>query len=127
MVVRPRSSEKNAWLLSAPSTVLLLSSAPMPRKESRPLALESGVTPGVSRAKSDQRRVLEGRSWTAAESRVVLTVALVVSSTGARSATRTDSWVEPGKREARTVVTVPMATVALACQAAKDAAAAVRR
>src|SRR6266481_1710479 len=36
MRVRPRSSLKKAWLLSAPSTVLLLSRPEMPRKLTRP-------------------------------------------------------------------------------------------
>src|SRR5262249_4405498 len=61
MRVRPRSSEKNAWLLSPPSTVLLFSSPETPRKLINPKVL-SGTEPGVRRAKSDHRRPLMGNS-----------------------------------------------------------------
>src|SRR3712207_8637329 len=60
MRVRPRSSAKNAWLLSPPSIVLLLSRPEMPRKEMRP-NVPSGTAPGVRSAKLDQRRPLMGR------------------------------------------------------------------
>src|SRR5215831_15661492 len=61
MRVRPRSSEKNAWLLSPPSTVLLFSSPETPRKLIKP-KVWSGTEPGVRRAKSDHRRPLIGSS-----------------------------------------------------------------
>src|SRR6266478_6648620 len=60
MRVRPRSSLKKAWLLSAPSTVLLLSKPEMPRKLTRPKP-PSGTAPGVERANVDQRRPLMGK------------------------------------------------------------------
>ena len=59
--MRPRSSEKYAWLLSAPSTVLLFSRTLMPRKLSRPKPSPLETTPGVSSAKLDQRLPLMGR------------------------------------------------------------------
>src|SRR5690242_13349327 len=59
--VRPRSSEKNAWLLSAPSTVLLLSRVLIPRKLTRPKPFESFTTPGVSTENADHRPPLMGR------------------------------------------------------------------
>src|SRR5258707_13272557 len=61
MRVRPRSSEKKAWLLSPPSTVLLLSKGLMPRKLMRPKPLPSLTAPGVRRAKLDQRPLLIGK------------------------------------------------------------------
>src|SRR5918993_3764262 len=59
--VRPLSSEKKPWLLSPPSTVLLLSKPEIPRKLMRP-KLPSGTAPGVRIAKLDQRRPLTGSS-----------------------------------------------------------------
>src|SRR5688572_25951004 len=61
ILVRPASSAKNAWLLSPPSTVLLLSSPEMPRKLINP-KLPSGTEPGVRMTKFDQRRPLMGSS-----------------------------------------------------------------
>src|SRR5262245_54642872 len=61
MRVRPRSSEKKAWLLSAPSTVLLLRRTLMPRRLIRPKPLELLTALGVRRVKLDQRPPLIGR------------------------------------------------------------------
>src|SRR5690242_21812164 len=73
MRVRPRSSAKNAWLLSPPSIVLLFSRPEMPRKLIKP-NVPSGTAPGVSSAKLDQRRPLMGSSlievWRSEERRV---------------------------------------------------------
>ena len=61
MRVRPRSSAKNARLLSPLSIVLLFSKPEMPRKLIKP-KLPSGTAPGVNKAKLDQRRPLIGSS-----------------------------------------------------------------
>src|SRR6266481_3810968 len=61
MRVRPRSSEKKAWLLSPPSTVLLFRRVLMPPKLMSPKPLASLTAPGVSKAKLDQRPPLMGR------------------------------------------------------------------
>ena len=60
MRVRPRSSEKNAWLLSPPSIVLLLSSPEMPRKLIKP-KLPSGTEPGVRSAKFGPATPVDGQ------------------------------------------------------------------
>jgi hypothetical protein len=56
MRVRPRSSAKNAWLLSPPSMVLLFSRPEMPRNEMRPK-----VPSGVDRQVVDRGLVDVGR------------------------------------------------------------------
>src|SRR5260370_29242658 len=61
MRVRPRSSEKNAWLLSPPSRVLLFNRPEIPRKLTRP-KFPSATAPGVLKAKYDQRRPFIGIS-----------------------------------------------------------------
>src|SRR5581483_11928156 len=58
--VLPRSSEKNAWLSSAPSISTLFISGLTPRIETSPYPLESDTTPGVVSARLDQRRLFIG-------------------------------------------------------------------
>ena len=58
--MRPRSSAKNACVLSPPSTVLLFRNPEIPRKLIRP-NVPSGAAPGVLSTKFDQRRALTGR------------------------------------------------------------------
>jgi hypothetical protein len=86
--VRPRSSEKNAWLLSPPSTVLLFSSPEIPRKLIRP-KLPSGTAPGVRMAKLDQRRPFTGSSLMEVWLMLVEKSCCVVLITGASALTST--------------------------------------
>src|SRR6478672_2582078 len=93
--VRPRSSEKKAWLLSAPSTVLLFKSVLMPRKLRRPKPLVSLTTPGVRMAKLDQRPPLMGRLAMAVWSSVGANSGEVELIWGASALTSTVSVVLP--------------------------------
>src|SRR5580765_5896517 len=93
--VRPRSSEKNAWLLSAPSTVLLFSKVLVPRKLSNPKPLALATTPGVRTAKLDQRPPLIGRFEIAVWFNVGAKSADVVLIWGASAVTSTVSVLLP--------------------------------
>src|SRR5215475_11697011 len=114
MRVRPRSSEKNAWLLSPPSTVLLFSSPEIPRKLIRP-NVASGTELGVRRAKSDQRRPLIGNSLMA------VWLMLVVKSLDSRltapppETISTLAAAAPTRNTASTLVTRPTSTMIFSC------------
>src|SRR5713101_5646445 len=109
MRVRPFSSEKKAWLLSPPSTVLLFNNPEIPRKLSRP-KLPSGTTPGVSRAKVDQRRPLMGNSLMDFSSTLEAKSAWLVLTRGASAVTLTLEEVEPTTSFNSTSVTRPTST-----------------
>src|SRR5689334_20303058 len=109
--VRPRSSEKNAWLLSAPSTVLLFSNVLMPRKLRRPKPLELATTPGVSTAKLDQRPPLIGRLEIAVWFSVGANSAEVVLIAGASAVTSTVSVLLPIAKCGDISVTLPTCTM----------------
>src|SRR5579859_1818004 len=119
MRVRPRSSEKNDWLLSAPSMVLLLSRVLMPRKLSRPKALESLTTPGVSSEKLDQRPPLLGRLEIATWFSVGANSGEVVLICGASAVTSTVSDVPDTPSLGERSVTLPTDT--MTCGALKGA------
>src|ERR1041385_208273 len=109
--VRPRSSEKKAWLLSAPSTVLLLSSVLMPRKRERPKPLALLTTPGVRSAKLDQRPPLIGRLEIATWFRVGANSGEVVLICGTSALTSTVSDVPPTPSRGERSVTLPTETI----------------
>src|SRR5215510_13849873 len=102
MRVRPRSSEKNAWLLSPPSIVLLFSSPEIPRKLIKP-KVPSGVEPGVKRAKSDQRRPLMGNPLIAVWSMLEVN-SLDSRLTAAALATMSTAAVAPPTRKTASMV-----------------------
>src|SRR5258708_34141555 len=104
MRVRPRSSEKKAWLLSAPSTVLLFSKALIPRKLSRPKPLPLLTTVGVNSAKFDQRPPLMGRLLIDVSSIVLARSGVVVLIFGASAVTSTVSDLPPALRRGETHV-----------------------
>src|SRR5947209_20076551 len=110
MRVRPRSSEKKAWLLSAPSTVLLFRSTLMPRKLMRPKPLLLLTAAGVSSEKLDQRPPLIGRFSIAIWLTVGAKSGEVVLICGASPLTSTVSVV-PTVRRGETSVTLPTCTV----------------
>src|ERR1041385_1510117 len=109
--VRRRSSEKKAWLLSAPSTVLLFSRVLMPRKLKRPNPLESLTTPGVSAAKLDQRPPLIGKLEIAVWFKVGAKSADVVLICGASALTSTVSVLLPIAMWGESSVTLPTCTM----------------
>src|SRR6185369_795566 len=107
--VRPRSSEKNPWLLSPPSTVLLLRSPEMPRKLIRP-KLPSGVALGVRIAKLDQRRPFTGSSLIEVWLRLVEKSCCVVLITGASALTSTVPVTGPTESATSRFVSRPIST-----------------
>src|SRR6478672_4220873 len=109
--VRPRSSEKKAWLLSAPSTVLLFRSVLMPRKLSSPNPLELATTPGVSTAKLDQRPPLMGRLEIATWFNVGANSGVDELICGASALTSTVSVLLPMARWGESSVTLPTCTM----------------
>src|SRR5216684_4789385 len=109
MRVRPFSSEKKAWLLSPPSTVLLFNNPEIPRKLSRP-KLPSGTTPGVNSAKVDQRRPLMGNSLMDFSSTLEAKSAWLVLTRGTSAETFTVAEVEPTLSFNSTSVTRPTST-----------------
>src|SRR6266849_10071279 len=111
MRVRPRSSLKNAWLLSAPSMVLLFSSELIPRKLNRPKPLELLTAVGVSSAKSDQRPPLMGKLLMAVWSRVGANSGEFVLTCGNSALTTTVAPAEATFRRAEMSVTLPTCTI----------------
>ena len=107
--MRPRSSEKNAWLLSPPSTVLLFSKPEMPRKLIRP-KLPSGTAPGVRMAKLDQRRPFTGSSLMEVWLMLVEKSCCVVLITGASALTSTVPVTGPTLSAISRVVSRPIST-----------------
>ena len=114
MRVRPRSSEKNAWLLSPPSTVLLFSSPEMPRKLINP-NVPSGTVPGVRIAKLDQRRPLVGRLLIEVWLMLVEKSCCCVLMTGASLVTWTVSCAPPTVSAASIGVMRPTSTTTFCC------------
>src|SRR5216683_5647477 len=110
MRVRPRSSLKKAWLLSAPSTVLLLSKPEMPRKLTRPKP-PSGTAPGVERANVDQRRPLMGKFSMVVWFMLVVKSARSVVIIGSSAVATTTSAIALTLSCASMVVTRPTSTV----------------
>src|SRR3981189_3492541 len=111
MRVRPRSSEKKAWLLSPPSTVLLFRRVLMPRKLIRPKPLASLTAPGVSKAKLDQRPPLMGRLLMAFWSVVGGNSAAEVLACGTSALTTIVAPAEATLRRAEISVTLPTWTI----------------
>src|SRR5215213_5052257 len=114
MRVRPRSSAKNAWLLSPPSIVLLFSKPEMPRKLIRP-NVPSGTAPGVNNAKFDQRRPLIGSSLMEVWFMLVEKSCCVVLITGASALTSTVPVTGPTESETSSGVSRPTSTITFSC------------
>src|SRR5215213_3040314 len=114
MRVRPRSSAKNAWLLSPPSIVLLFSKPEMPRKLIRP-NVPSGTAPGVNNAKFDQRRPLIGSSLMEVWFMLVEKSCCVVLITGASALTSTVPVTGPTDSETSSGVSRPTSTITFSC------------
>src|SRR6185436_53253 len=113
MRVRPRSSAKNAWLLSPPSIVLLFNNPEIPRKLIKP-KVPSGTAPGVSRAKLDQRRPLMGSSLMEVWLMLLEKSCWEVLMTGASEVTSTVlPEIGPIERSALILVSRPISTVTL--------------
>src|SRR5260370_32945198 len=111
MLIRGRllSGEKRVGWLAPPSTVLLFSNPEIPRKLSRP-KLPSGTTPGVSRAKVDQRRPLMGNSLMDFSSTLEAKSAWLVLTRGASAETFTVEEAAPTTSFKSTSVTRPTST-----------------
>src|SRR5690242_14737804 len=114
MRVRPRSSAKNAWLLSPPSIVLLFSRPEMPRKLIKP-NVPSGTAPGVSSAKLDQRRPLMGSSLIEVWLTLLEKSCCVVLITGASALTSTVPVTGPTERATSSGVSRPTSTMTFSC------------
>src|SRR5690242_14595089 len=114
MRVRPRSSAKNAWLLSPPSIVLLFSRPEMPRKLIKP-NVPSGTAPGVSSAKLDQRRPLMGSSLIEVWLTLLEKSCCVVLMTGASALTSTVPVTGPTESETSSGVSRPTSTITFSC------------
>src|SRR5574338_1481918 len=114
MRVRPRSSAKNAWLLSPPSIVLLFSNPEMPRKLIKP-NVPSGTAPGVNRAKLDQRRPLIGSSLIEVWLMLLEKSCWVVLITGASALTSTVPVIGPTESETSSGVSRPISTITFSC------------
>src|SRR5688572_29314614 len=109
MRVRPRTSAKNAWLLSPPSMVLLFSKPEIPRKLIKP-NVPSGTAPGVNNAKLDQRRPLIGNSLIEVWLILVEKSCCVVLITGASALTSTEPVTGPTASATSRFVSRPTST-----------------
>src|SRR6185369_8759242 len=116
MRVRPRSSEKKAWLLSPPSIVLLLSKPEIPRKLINP-NVPSGTALGERTAKLDQRRPLIGNSLIDVWLKLLLLPLSLVLTTGASDVTCTSAVAVPSASGMSTFVDRPISTIMLSALA----------